>query len=93
MFSEGCRYTLIGLADGYGMLLLGRLLTGIGVGVVSLTTPVYIAEVAPTRCRVPALERLRFSLRDGTCIILDIQQKGPLWVAFGIVVQFWRDSN
>jgi len=44
-------YTLIGLADGYGMLLLGRLLTGIGVGVVSLTTPVYIAEVAPTSLR------------------------------------------
>eukprot|EP00854_Cymbomonas_tetramitiformis_P013553 gene13553-16022_t len=33
----------------YWLLLLGRMMTGLSVGVMSFTVPVYIAEIAPTR--------------------------------------------
>jgi SP family myo-inositol transporter-like MFS transporter 13 len=35
----------------YTMLVLGRIILGIGIGIASLTTPVYIAEVALPRMR------------------------------------------
>lgn len=37
---------LLGAAWNYNTLLVGRLILGIGIGIASLTTPVYIAEVA-----------------------------------------------
>lgn len=41
---------LLALAPGYGVLVIGRIIVGIGIGLASLTTPVYIAEVAtPSR--------------------------------------------
>jgi len=35
----------------YGSLVVGRVIVGIGIGVASMTTPVYIAEVAPPETR------------------------------------------
>ncbi|KAK3264308.1 hypothetical protein CYMTET_26949 [Cymbomonas tetramitiformis] len=35
----------------YWLLLLGRMMTGLSVGVMSFTVPVYIAEIAPTSLR------------------------------------------
>ncbi|KAG5187824.1 solute carrier family 2, member 13-like protein [Tribonema minus] len=42
---------LLGAAPGFGALLAGRAVVGAGIGLASLTAPVYIAEAAPTRLR------------------------------------------
>lgn len=39
------------LAPNYASLLLGRIITGLGVGVAVVVTPVYLTEVAPTEKR------------------------------------------
>lgn len=44
-------WVVIGVAPDASILYLGRLLTGFGVGVISFTVPVYIAEIAPKRLR------------------------------------------
>jgi SP family myo-inositol transporter-like MFS transporter 13 len=41
----------MGVATGPYLLIFGRLLVGLGVGVASVTAPVYIAEAAPTEIR------------------------------------------
>lgn len=42
---------LMGVAFNKGMLLGGRLIVGSGIGLASMTVPVYIAEVAPAELR------------------------------------------
>jgi len=42
---------LMAAAPGYGVLLLGRIVTGVGVGVSFVVAPVYLSEVAPTNLR------------------------------------------
>ncbi len=42
---------LMAAAPGYYCLLLGRIVTGMGVGVSFVVAPVYLAEVAPTHLR------------------------------------------
>ena len=37
---------LLGFAPNYTILVLGRIILGVGIGIASLTTPIYIAEVA-----------------------------------------------
>ncbi|KAG1674333.1 Facilitated trehalose transporter Tret1-2 [Nymphon striatum] len=44
-------YLLIAYANHVSMLLIGRLLTGFCTGVVSLTVPVYVAELSPSAIR------------------------------------------
>jgi sugar porter (SP) family MFS transporter len=39
------------VAPGYGVLLAARALTGVAVGAVSSTTPLYLSEIAPPRSR------------------------------------------
>lgn len=41
----------VGIAPGLVVLLIGRTLLGAGVGISSITVPVYIAEVAPSELR------------------------------------------
>jgi MFS family permease len=41
----------LGFAPNYHALVIGRIIVGIGVGIASLTTPIYIAEVASPRMR------------------------------------------
>ncbi len=42
---------VLGFAGSFGMLSVGRVTLGIGIGVASVTTPVYIAESAPSSLR------------------------------------------
>jgi MFS family permease len=41
----------VALSKDVGMLLIGRFITGIGVGLGSMAVPLYLAETAPTRWR------------------------------------------
>lgn len=49
VFTAGA--ALMGVAFNKGMLLGGRLIVGAGIGLASMTVPVYIAEVAPAELR------------------------------------------
>lgn len=42
---------ILGLANGYSSLLIGRLVVGFGVGIASMIVPMYIGEVAPKTLR------------------------------------------
>lgn len=42
---------LMAAAPGPGILICGRFLVGLGVGVTSMTVPLYIAEVSPPKIR------------------------------------------
>ncbi|KAG0610197.1 hypothetical protein M758_7G045700 [Ceratodon purpureus] len=42
---------LMATAQGVGMLIAGRILVGLGVGVASMTAPLYIAEASPAKIR------------------------------------------
>lgn len=42
---------MLAAASSYWYLVLGRLVVGMGIGLASLTTPVYIAEAAPSKVR------------------------------------------
>lgn len=42
---------LMGVASNLGMLVAGRLIVGLGVGIASTTVPIYVAEVSPYRLR------------------------------------------
>lgn len=44
-------WLVIAFAEGASSLYVGRLLVGFGVGVISFTVPVYIAEIAPKNLR------------------------------------------
>ncbi len=39
------------IASSFDMFLWGRFITGLGVGLASLTVPLYLAEIAPSHCR------------------------------------------
>ena len=42
---------ILGISWNYESLVLGRMVVGVGIGIASLTTPIYIAEVAVPRMR------------------------------------------
>ncbi|KAL8621780.1 hypothetical protein ACOMHN_016267 [Nucella lapillus] len=42
---------ILGIAQNVAMLIAGRLTLGLGIGIASMTVPVYIAEVAPPHLR------------------------------------------
>jgi sugar porter (SP) family MFS transporter len=42
---------LAALANGYAMLMLGRIVMGLGVGGVSATVPTYLSEISPAQIR------------------------------------------
>uniref|UniRef100_A0A7S2RIC0 Hexose transporter 1 n=1 Tax=Rhizochromulina marina TaxID=1034831 RepID=A0A7S2RIC0_9STRA len=46
-----CGSLAVALAKGLGLLLLGRSLLGVGVGLSSMSTPIYLAEMAPSEIR------------------------------------------
>ena len=39
------------MADSVAILMVGRIIVGIGVGVASMIVPVYISEITPTELR------------------------------------------
>ncbi|XP_068595292.1 proton myo-inositol cotransporter-like [Brachionichthys hirsutus] len=50
-FIFGVGGVVLGLAPGKAVLLVGRIVVGLGIGLASMTVPVYIAEVSPPEQR------------------------------------------
>jgi MFS transporter, SP family, galactose:H+ symporter len=71
-------------ADSVGVLLAGRLLIGIAIGVASMLTPLYLAEIAPAASRgaVTSLNQL--------CITLGILVSYLVGYAFATTPEGWR---
>jgi sugar porter (SP) family MFS transporter len=71
-------------AGNVATLLVGRLLIGIAIGVASMLTPLYLAEISPTASRgaVTSLNQL--------CITLGILVSYLVGYAFADVSQGWR---
>ncbi len=75
---------MLGFAGSFGMLTLGRVVIGIGIGLASVTTPVYIAECAPSsiRGRLVIVNTLLITLGQFVAGVVD--------GAFANVSQGWR---
>ncbi|KAE8227875.1 hypothetical protein CF326_g7215 [Tilletia indica] len=54
-------------AQGYGMLVAGRLIGGVGIGTLSMTAPLYMAEVSPPNIRGMLLGLEEFMIVFGIC--------------------------
>jgi len=59
---------LIALCDSYYILLLGRFITGIGVGIITVASPVYLAEVSPPHFRGACVALFQLALTIGMMI-------------------------
>ncbi|KAK7709228.1 hypothetical protein SLS57_008763 [Botryosphaeria dothidea] len=62
-------------ATGYAMLVVGRLIGGIGVGMKSMVVPLYISEVSPPEIRGSLLVMEEFSIVFGIVV--------SYWLTFG----------
>src|SRR5208283_6169381 len=71
-------------AGSVGILLVGRLLIGIAIGVASMLTPLYLAEIAPAASRgaVTSLNQL--------CITLGILVSYLVGYEFATAAGGWR---
>ncbi|KAI7867955.1 general substrate transporter [Spinellus fusiger] len=75
---------LLALARSYPVLLLGRLVVGLGVGMASMIVPVYVSELAPKniRGRLTTLNTLVITFGQVVAYIMNI--------AFANVDEGWR---
>lgn len=75
---------LSAIAQGVGLLLIGRFLVGLAIGVASMLTPLYLAEIAPAKDRgaVVSLNQL--------CITLGILVSYLVGFALAGVGEGWR---
>lgn len=69
----GCVFFLIGsiiqtASFNYGTIVAGRLIGGLGIGILSLTCPLYISEVAPPNLRGILLDLDEFAIVLGICV-------------------------
>lgn len=56
---------LMGAAPNPGVLILGRVFVGIGVGMASFTSPLYISEASPTKIRGALVSTNGFLITGG----------------------------
>ncbi|KAK0532425.1 hypothetical protein OC842_003288, partial [Tilletia horrida] len=54
-------------AVGYGMLVVGRLIGGVGIGMLSMTAPLYMGEISPPNIRGMLLGLEEFMIVFGIC--------------------------
>ena len=77
-FSVG--FVLIAVAQSLGVLLAGRVLTGVAVGLTAVTVPVYVSELAPVRLRGSLGGLFQVAISFGLLLVC----------ALGMVVRDWR---
>ena len=75
---------LLGLANSYALLLFGRIVVGVGVGVASMIVPVYVSELSPKhiRGRLTSLNTLVITFGQVIAYVMNI--------AFANVPEGWR---
>ena len=71
---------IIVFAHAYGMLLFGRLVQGVGVGVITIAVPLYLTEVMPRKWRARGVTAFQLLLTVG---ILLATLVGALFAHFG----------
>ncbi|KAL8736717.1 MAG: hypothetical protein Q9166_000083 [cf. Caloplaca sp. 2 TL-2023] len=59
----------------YAMLTVGRLVGGIGIGMLSMVAPLYISEISPPEIRGALLVLEEFSIVSGICV--------AYWITYG----------
>jgi len=59
---------ILGAANGVVMLLVGRVIVGLGIGLASMTVPVYIAETSPPMVRGKLITVYQLSITAGQFI-------------------------
>ncbi|VDP23979.1 unnamed protein product [Echinostoma caproni] len=59
---------VLGVAQNKETLVIGRLIVGLGIGVASMTVPVYIAEIAPGHLRGPLVTLNTVCITGGQCL-------------------------
>lgn len=59
---------LIALCNSYGYLLFGRFISGLGVGIVSLAAPLYLAEISPSRYRGSFVSLFQLAIAVGILV-------------------------
>ncbi|KAI4129854.1 MAG: hypothetical protein LQ338_002037 [Usnochroma carphineum] len=59
----------------YAMLIVGRLIGGLGIGMLSMVAPLYISEISPPEIRGALLVLEEFSIVAGICI--------AYWITYG----------
>ncbi|MGA2624775.1 MAG: sugar porter family MFS transporter [Bacteroidota bacterium] len=57
------------LADGFSVFVLFRVLGGVGIGIASMASPMYIAEITPARIRGRMVSVNQFAIVSGMLII------------------------
>ncbi len=57
------------VADAFSVFVLFRILGGVGVGVASMTAPMYIAEISPARLRGRLVSMNQFAIISGMLVI------------------------
>ncbi|KAH8657687.1 MFS sugar transporter-like protein [Xylariales sp. PMI_506] len=62
-------------SQNYAMLVIGRFLSGWGIGVFSMIAPLYVSELAPTKWRGALLAMAGWSILVGTSI--------SFWISYG----------
>lgn len=72
---------LIALSRSYEMLLLGRFVTGLGVGIMSVAGPLYLAEISPPQYRGSFVSLFQLALTIG------------ILASFGVSAYFAPSSN
>ncbi|KMZ72644.1 putative Transporter [Zostera marina] len=80
-------WLLISFADDSSFLYMGRLLEGFGVGVISYTVPVYIAEIAPENLRggLGAVNQLSVTIGIMLSYLLGLFIKWRLLAILGVI--------
>ena len=77
---------ILGLARSYTELLIGRAVVGAGLGVASMSVPIYLAECAPTQHRGAIITVNNLSITGGqlvaalTCAVLADANNGWRWM-------------
>ncbi|KAE8207212.1 hypothetical protein CF335_g1308 [Tilletia laevis] len=59
-------------AVGYGMLVVGRLIGGVGIGMLSMTAPLYMSEISPPNVRGMLLGLEELMIVFGICVAYGI---------------------
>lgn len=83
-----CLWWLVGTAlqvavNGFGMLVAGRFLNGVCVGITSSQVPVYLAEIAKRVCLPRSNLKLALNILTNYRNVADVSSSSSSWLLSG----------